>query len=447
MSDPDATESRLSADPLASIPSSHPPGPPGPPRRRRTGVDVGVLRRSRDLRLLLSGQLVSSTGSMITYVALPYQTYRLTHSTLVVGLLGLAELAPLLVTALVGGALADARDRRKMVLRTEVASVVITALLVVNSSLGRPRVWPLFVLSALFATVDGLQRPSLNGLLPRVVDRADLPAAIALSSAESQFAVIAGPALGGVVIAGLGLPAAYGIDVVSFAASLTAMLLLRASPAPPDAAPASLRSVAEGWRYARTRPELLGTYLVDINAMLFGMPTAVLPAFALQFGGPRVLGLLYAAPSLGALIASLLSGWTASVHRHGRAICLSAMVWGAAIAGFGLAHQLWLALVLLAVAGAGDGVSGLFRQRMWTETIPDELRGRLAGIEMLSYSIGPLLGDVEAGGVASATSVRFSIASGGILSVAGTVVVAALLPAFVRYDARHHGQTVARTTS
>jgi MFS family permease len=430
VSEPDATESRLSADPLASV------SPSEPPRRRRTGVDIGVLRRSRDLRLLLSGQLVSVTGSMITYVALPYQTYRLTHSTLVVGLLGLAELAPLLVTALVGGALADARDRRKMVLRTEVCSVVITGLLVVNASLGHPRVWPLFVLSALFATVDGLQRPSLDGLLPRVVEREDLPAAIALSSAQTQFCVIAGPALGGVVIAGLGLSWAYGFDVISFAASLVAMLLMRASPAPPDAAPANLGSIVEGWRYARGRPELLGTYLVDINAMLFGMPTAVLPAFALQFGGPRVLGLLYAAPSLGSLIAALASGWTASVHRHGRTICLAAMLWGAAIAGFGLAHQLWLALVLLVVAGAGDGISGLFRQRMWTETIPDGLRGRLAGIEMLSYSTGPLLGNVEAGGVASATSVRFSIASGGILCVAGTVVVAALLPAFLRYDAR-----------
>jgi MFS family permease len=436
VSEPDAAESRLSADPVASIAGPEPPrhGPRRP--RRRTGVDIGVLRRSRDLRLLICGRLVSYTGSMITYVALPYQAYRLTHSTLVVGLLGLAELAPLLVTALVGGALADARDRRKMVLRTEVCSVVITALLVVNASLGKPRVWPLFVLSALFATVDGLQRPSLDGLLPRVVEREDLPAAIALSEAQTELCVIAGPALGGVVIASLGLPWAYGIDVVSFAASLLAMLLMRASPAPPDAAPPNLRSIAAGWRYARTRPELLGTYLVDINAMLFGMPIAVLPAFATQFGGPRVLGLLYAAPSLGGLVAAVLSGWTASVHRHGRAVCLSAMVWGAAIAGFGFAHQLWLALVLLVVAGAGDGVSGLFRQRMWTETIPDELRGRLAGIEMLSYSTGPLLGNVEAGGVASATSVRFSIASGGILCVAGTVVVAALLPAFLRYDAR-----------
>jgi MFS family permease len=395
-----------------------------------------VLRRSRDLRLLLSGQLVSVTGSMISYVALPYQTYQLTHSTFVVGLLGLAELAPLLVTALVGGALADAHDRRRLVLVTEVCSVVITALLVVNASIGRPRVWALFALSALFATVDGLQRPSLDGLLPRVVDRGDLPAAIALDNAQMQTCVIAGPALGGVVIAGLGLPAAYAIDVASFAASLVALLAMRASPAPPDAAPASLRSVAEGWRYARTRPELLGTYFVDINAMLFGMPTAVLPAFAMRFGGPTVLGLLYAAPSLGALIAALTSGWTATVHRHGRAICLAAMVWGAAITGFGLAPWLWLALVLLVIAGAGDGVSGLFRARMWTETIPDGLRGRLAGIEMLSYSTGPLLGNVEAGGVASATSVRFSIASGGLLCVVGTVVIAGLLPTFFRYDAR-----------
>jgi MFS family permease len=434
VSEPEVPESRFSADPVASIP------PGGQRRQRRTAVDISVLRRSRDLRLLLCGRLVSFTGSMISYVALPYQAYRLTHSTLVVGLLGLAELAPLLVTALVGGALADARDRRRVVLRTEFCAVVVTALLVVNASLRQPRVWPLFVLSALFATIDGLQRPSLDGLLPRVVDREDLPAAIALSNAQSEFCVIAGPALGGVIIAGLGLPAAYGFDVASFAASLGAMLLMRASPAPPDAAPASLRSVAEGWRYARTRPELLGTYFVDINAMLFGMPTALLPAFATQFGGPRVLGLLYAAPSLGSLLAALASGWTASVHRHGRAICLAAMVWGAAIAGFGLAHVLWLALVLLVVAGAGDGVSGLFRQRMWTETIPDELRGRLAGIEMLSYSTGPLLGNVEAGGVASATSVRFSIASGGILCVAGTIVITALLPAFLRYDSRLEGQ-------
>lgn len=423
-------ESRLSADPIASLPSAQ------PPRRRSAGVDLGVLRRSRDLRLLFSGQLVSSTGSMVTYVALPYQTYLLTHSTFVVGLLGLAELAPLLITALVGGALADAHDRRQLALRTEVCAVGITALLIVNASLDRPRVWPLFVLSGLFATVDGLQRPSLDGLLPRVVDRSDLPAAIALSNARMQFCIIAGPALGGVVIAGLGLSAAYAIDLASFAASLLALLAMRASPAPVDAAPASLRTVVAGWRYARSRPELLGTYLVDINAMLFGMPTAVLPAFALQFGGPRVLGLLYAAPSLGALIAALTSGWTAGVHRHGLAISLAAVVWGAAIAGFGLAHWLWLAIVLLVIAGAGDGVSGLFRHRMWTETIPDELRGRLAGIEMLSYSTGPLLGNVEAGGVASATSVRFSIASGGLLCVLGTVVIAGLLPTFVRYDAR-----------
>jgi MFS family permease len=429
LTEPENTESRLSADPGASIPATG-------PTRRRTAIDLGLLRRSRDLRLLLSGQLVSVTGSMISYVALPYQTYTLTHSTFIVGLLGLAELAPLLVTALIGGALADAHDRRRLVLGTEVCAVVITALLVVNASIGRPRVWALFVLSALFATVDGLQRPSLDGLLPRVVDRSDLPAAIALDNAQMQTCVIAGPALGGVVIAGLGLPAAYAIDVLSFAASLLALLAMRASPAAPDAPPASLRSVAEGWRYARTRPELLGTYFVDINAMLFGMPTAVLPAFATQFGGPRVLGLLYAAPSLGALIAALTSGWTATVHRHGRAICLAAIVWGAAITGFGLSHWLWLALVLLVIAGAGDGVSGLFRARMWTETIPDGLRGRLAGIEMLSYSTGPLLGNVEAGGVASATSVRFSIASGGLLCVVGTVVIAGLLPTFFRYDAQ-----------
>jgi MFS family permease len=432
---PDAVaESRVAADPLASVEGAS----SGRQRRRLRDatLDLTALRASRDFRLLFAGQTVSFTGSMITYVAVPFQLYELTRSSLLVGLLGVAELVPLLVTALVGGAVADAFDRRRTVLLTEIAMVALTGCLLVNAALPEPQVWPLFVVSGLFAAVDGLQRPSLDALLPRVVDREHLPSAIALSSMRMNLAVVAGPPLGGVLIAAGGLPLAFAVDMVSFAASLLALSAMRATPPPPDAAPPSLRGVVEGWRYARSRPELLGTYLVDINAMLFGMPNALLPAIAAKHGGAETLGVLYAAPSAGSVLATVTSGWTRHVVRHGLAVFLAAGLWGVAIVGFGLAGSLWLAVPLLAVAGGADAVSGLFRSRIWNETIPDELRGRLAGIEMLSYSIGPLLGNVEAGAVAALTTVRVSIVSGGALCLVGTGVLAVMLPTFLRYDAR-----------
>jgi MFS family permease len=397
---PATAESRAAADPLAAV---EPTAARPPTGLRALALDPGPLRRSRDFRLLFLGQSVSFTGSMVTYVALPFQLYALTHSSLLVGLLGVAELGPLLVTALLGGAIADAFDRRRTVLTTEFAMVALTGSLLANALLPRPRVWPLFVLAGLFAAVDGLQRPSLDALLPRVVERADLPPAIALVSMRMNLGLVAGP--------------------------------------PPDAERPSLRAVAEGWRYARSRPELLGTYLVDINAMLFGMPNALLPAIATRYGGAEVLGMLYGAPSVGSLLAALTSGWTTRVARHGAAVVVAAATWGLAIVGFGFARSLWLAAVLLAIAGAADEISGLFRSRIWNETIPDELRGRLAGIEMLSYSIGPLLGNVEAGGVAAITTIRFSVVSGGALCIVGTLVLALALPSFLRYDARRPRNT------
>ena len=429
---PPAAESRATADPLAAVDPRE-----GSPKRglRRAALDLGPLRHSRDFRLLFAGQAVSFTGSMVTYVALPYQVYSLTHSSWMVGLLGLTELVPLLVTALLGGAIADAFDRRRTVLLTEFAMVALTASLLANASLGHPRVWPLFAVSALFAAVDGLQRPSLDALLPRVVTRDDLPAAIALASLRMNVGLVAGPPLGGILIATAGLPTAYGFDLVSFAASLAALTAMRATPPPPDAERPSLAGIAAGWRYARSRPELLGTYLVDINAMLFGMPNALLPAIATRYGGAAALGVLYAAPSVGSLVATVTSGWTIGVMRHGRAVAIAAACWGLAIIGFGLAQSLWLAALLLALAGAADDISGLFRSRIWNETIPDELRGRLAGIEMLSYSIGPLLGNVESGGVAAMTTVRVSVVSGGVLCVVGTALLTLALPKFISYDA------------
>ena len=410
----------------------------GPLRRLigLTTIDIGPLRRHRDYRLLFAGQACSFFGAMLTYVAIPYQVYQLTGSSLAVGLLSLAELVPLLFTAFIGGALADAVDRRRMLQFAEVALAGATVILLANSLLDEPKVWVLFVVAPLGAALDGFQRPALDSMVPRLVSRDELTAASALDSLRGEFGMIAGPAVGGVLIATIGLPATYGIDIATYGASVFALALMRAVPPPPDAVPPSVRSIVEGMKYAWSRQELLGSYGVDIVAMFFGMPMALFPAIATQHGGAEVLGLLYAAPSVGALVASLTSGWAARVHRHGMAIIWAAGSWGLAIAVFGLVTDLLVALFFLALAGAADMISGIFRGTLWNQTIPDRLRGRLAGIEQVSYSSGPLLGNLESGIAAALFGVRASVVSGGVLCVAGVGIFALLLPAFRHYDAR-----------
>jgi MFS family permease len=399
-------------------------------------VDLSPLRSYRQYRLLFIGQGVSFAGSMVTYVALPYQAYELSHSSLVVGLISLCELVPILIMAFVGGALADSVDRRLMVRLTETAMCLVVGSLVLNASLAHPQLWVLFVTAAIAAGVDALQRPSLEALIPRLVPPEHLPAAVSLDTLRGTVGQVVGPPVAGVLIAAVGLRGAYGIDVLSFGASLAALSLMRAVPPPAGAERISIRTVVAGVRYAWARKDLLGTYAVDINAMFFGMPMALFPQIAVRYGGAGVLGLLYAAPSAGAFLASVTSGWIGRVVRQGKAIALAAGVWGLAIVGFGLASRLWLALLALAVAGAADAVSGLFRGLIWRQTIPDELRGRLAGIEMISYTSGPALGNLEAGVLESLAGLRTSIVSGGILCVVGTVALAASLPPFWRFRAQ-----------
>jgi MFS family permease len=399
-------------------------------------LDITPLRRHRDFRILFIGRLVSFFGSMITVVAVPYQVYQLTHSVLLVGVLGLAELAALIGFAMLGGALADAADRRTMVLLSEAGLMVGSVLLAGNSLLAHPLVWLIFVVAALQGAFDALQRPSLDALLPRLVDRDELASAGALGTFRGTIGMIAGPALAGVLVALVGLPLNYLVVVGTFVVGLGCLLLMRAVPPPADAARPSLRRVMEGIRYARSRPELIGTYAVDIVAMLFGMPMALFPAIAQGLGGPTVLGLLYAAPAVGSFFFAATSGWTRRVHRHGMGVIAAATLWGLAIIGFGLVPGRNAALVFLALAGAADAMSGVFRQVIWNQTIPDSLRGRLASIELLSYSAGPTLGNFEAGLVASIFSVRTSVVSGGVLCVIGCVLCAVALPAFRRYDER-----------
>ena len=346
------------------------------------------------------------------------------------------ELVPLLVMALLGGAYADAHDRRRLLLLSELALSLCSAALVGIALLPTAPVWTLYVVAAIAAGLSGFQRPALEALTPRLLPGELMPAAASLQSIGRTLGAVGGPALGGVLIAGFGLPLTYAIDCVSFAVCLLAVARIRAVPPPVGAQRPSIARVFEGLRYARSRPDLLGTYLVDINAMFFGMPLALFPAIADRLGGAKSIGLLYAAPAFGAMLVALSSGWTSRVHRHGRAIALAAAAWGLAIIGFGFADTLPAALLFVVLAGAFDMVSGIFRMTMWNQTIPDALRGRLAGIEQISYMSGPLLGDVEAGFVAGLTSLRFSVVSGGVLCVLGTGVLCAVLPAFVRYDDR-----------
>jgi len=417
---------------------------PANPRRRRwlaavagLRIDVTPLRTSRDFRLLFSAGTVFYLGGMVTYVALPFQLYRLTGSNFAVGLMGVVELVPLLLFGLYGGALADHVDRQRMLVVTGTAQVVLTALLLGNSLLDRPQIWLIYVVGALLSIAQALQRPSREALIPRTVRHGELPAAVALNSFGTQVGMLAGPTIGGLLIATAGVPWAYGVDVLGLIIATILFSRMRSYPPGADSTPPSVAGIVDGVRYALRRRDLLGTYVVDMVAMFMAMPVVLFPALATEvFKRPELLGLLYTAETVGAMIATATSGWASRVHHHGRAVVLASMVYGASIVAMGLAATPWLAIAALTVAGAADMISGLFRGIVWHQTIPDDKRGRLAGIEMLSYSIGPLGGQSRSGLVADATSVRASIVSGGALCIVGVALTAVWLRDFWRYDAR-----------
>ncbi|HEV7680789.1 MAG TPA: MFS transporter [Pyrinomonadaceae bacterium] len=396
-------------------------------------IDISPLRISRDYRLLFFGQLISAFGTAMSFVVLPVQVYQLTGSTLMVGLLSASEFVLILFMAFVGGAYADFIDKRRMLRLTEIGQTVVTVTLLVNATLPKPQVWLLFVCAALHAGLSALQRPSFESLLQKIVPLELMASVSALNALRWNATTILGPSVAGLILARYGAPIAYSVDLVSFAASLTAVFLIRAVPAPSQIGDRpTLKSVVEGLHYAWKRKDILGTYLIDMNAMFFGMPSALFPAMAVNFGAGTV-GFLYAAPSVGALVATLTSGWANKVNRHGLIVAIAAGLWGAAIILFGLAQNLYLALFCLALAGGLDMISAVFRMTIWSQTIPHHLRGRLAGLEMISYTSGPKLGDAEAGIVASLTSVRTSIVSGGVLCIVGTAIISLLIPEFIKY--------------
>ncbi|MFI9173172.1 MFS transporter [Streptomyces lincolnensis] len=417
--------------------------PPEPPAGLRALLpDLAPWRASRDFRRLWFAGLISNFGSFLTFVALPVQLKELTGSAAAVGAIGAVELIPLVVFGLYGGALADAWDKRKLIVWTEVGQGLLSAFLLLNALLPTPAIWPLYVVAALSSALVSVQRPALDSLWPRIVAHDQLPAAAALNSFRWTLGGVAGPALAGVVVAYAGLGWAYGADLLTFVVSVVLVLRIAASPASHEAAKPSLKAIAEGARYAWSRKELLGTYAVDLAAMFLAMPLAVLPFLADELDAEWSLGLMYASVPLGALLVSATSGWTSRIHRHGRLVVLSAALWGLAIAAAGLAGNVWLVLLFLTVAGGADMVSGVFRAAMWNQTIPDELRGRLAGIELLSYSVGPTVGQVRSGGFAAWWGVRTSVWSGGLLCVGAVGLLALCLPKLMTYDVRTNEHAV-----
>lgn len=397
-------------------------------------MDISPLKKYPDFRYLWASGFISYFGSMVTYVAAPFQIKELTNSYLAVGLLGAIELVPLIFFGLYGGVLADYIDRKKMIWASEFGAVICTTILLINSLIGEPKIWVIYLVTGLFAAVDGLQRPSADAILPRLVSHSDLPAASALMTLRWQLGVIIGPTIGGILISTFSVSVGYGFDIATYVISLLLLLKVGNVPSSKDAQKPSLASLWEGVQYAFNRPDLLGTYFIDLAAMFFAMPNALFPFWADQLGAPWALGLFYAAGTVGAVAITLTSKWTTTYRFHGRAVIWGAIGWGLAIALAGISNSLILVLFFLAAAGAADMVSGLFRGNIWNQTIPDEYRGRLAGIELLSYSVGPLAGQMRAAGMASATSLTFSVTSGGLICVAIVGILGIFMVKFRNYD-------------
>ena len=397
-------------------------------------IDFSPLKRYPDFRRLWLSGLISYFGSMFTYVALPFQVKQLTGSYLAVGLIGLVEIIPLVVFGLYGGVLADHMDRKRMIWATEFAALFLSTILLINSLLPSPKLAVIYIVAALFSAVDGLQRPSADAILPRLVEHKDLPAASALMSLRWQIGMITGPALAGVLISIAGVSAGFILDILTYFLALFILIRVKNVPPMKESEKPSFSSLVAGVKYATSRKDLMGTYLVDLAAMFFAMPTALFPFWAEQAGAPWALGLFYAAGTIGSILVTLTSGWVKSYTKHGRAIFLAALGWGVAITLAGVTNNLFLILLFLILAGASDMVSALFRSTLWNQSIPDEFRGRLAGVELISYSVGPLGGQTRAGFTAERTSLRTSVVSGGLLCIGFVTLFTALLPDFRKYD-------------
>ena len=400
--------------------------------RRRLLIDLSPLRRSRDLRFLVLGEMVSVLGNQLTTVAVPYQVYQLTRSSLDVGLVSLTQLLPLVAGSLLGGSVVDALDRRRLLMVAQLLMACCSAGLAVNADLGTS-LWPLFVLPALSAGFTGLDSAGRSAIVPNLVRRSEVPTANSIFQSLYQFGLVVGPAVAGLLLAGAGVRIVYWLDVAGFGvAMLTVFMISPQRPVRDVEHRPGLRSIIEGLGFVRGRQAIQGAYLIDINAMVFGMPRALFPALAstLFGGGASTLGFLYAAPGAGALVGALTTGWVGHIRRQGLAVIVAVITWGVAITCFGLVSWLPGALILLAVAGWAVVISAVFRNTIIQLTVPDALRGRLSGLQTAVVAGGPRVGDLESGAVAAAFGDTVSVVSGGLACIAGALVLARLLPGF-----------------
>lgn len=402
-------------------------------------VDLAPLRASRDLRLLLTGETLSGLGAQAALVALPYQLYIETHSAFLTGLLGAFELVPLVAMSLLGGAIADRTDRRRVLLVDQIALVLCASALAALAFAGSPPIPLLYVLGGLLAGFNAIQSVASSAIVPNLVAPERLRSALALNFGLYQLTQVVGPGLGGVLIAVLGLGSAYTIDALSCLAMVAAVLAMR--PQHPHAThaerPPVFASIREGLRYVRGNQALVGSFAIDLVAMTFGMPRALFAVLAVSVygAGAEGTGLLYAAVSAGATVAALTTGWIEHARKLGLIVIWAVVVWGAAIAAVGLVNSLWLAAVFLAVAGAADSISAVCRSSINQMVTRDEMRGRMSSVFSLVVTSGPRLGDVESGTVAGLAGPRFSVATGGVACIVGVVVVVAAFPALARFDA------------
>jgi MFS family permease len=414
--------------------------PPTPAPRRRLGgvlVDPTPLRLDRDYRLLWIGQAISVVGRMITAIVLPYQVYVLTNDLLSVGALSLVQLVPILIFSLGGGAVADAVDRRRLLLITQLGLAACSLALAVIALTPAPPIAAIFAVAFVAAGLGAVDQPARASAIPRLVPIERLPSAIGLNQLVFNGAAIIGPALGGIVLAVAGVSAAYLIDVVTFGAAIVALLMIAPIPPAPGAVRPSIAAVVEGLRFARKRREVLATFIVDLNAMVFGSPRSLFPALALDVFkvGPAGVGFMAAAAGLGAFVGAVFSGWTSTVRRPGRAVLVAVAVWGLGIVGFGLStFSFPLALLFLAIAEGADVISAVLRSSIVQILTPDALRGRVSSIHILVVTGGPRIGDAEASAVASVIGVQGSVISGGLLTLAGIGVIALAMPEFRRLD-------------
>jgi MFS family permease len=417
------------------------PAPPTPPRRRFGGilVDPTPLRLDRDYRLLWIGQAISLIGRMITFIVLPFQVYVLTGDILAVGALSLVELVPILIFALGGGAIADAVDRRRVLLITQTGLALSSLALAAISLSPDPPIAAIYAVAFVSAGLGAVDQPARASAIPRLVPLERLPSAYGLNQIVFNGASVIGPAIGGIVLATVGIAPAYLIDVVTFGAAIVALLLIKPIPPAPGAVRPSVSSIVEGLRFAGRRREVLTTFLIDINAMVFGSPRSLYPALALDvfMVGPAGVGFMAAASGLGATIAAVFSGWTVGARRAGRAVLVAVAVWGLAITAFGLStFSFPLALVFLGIAAGADVFSAVLRSTIVQTLTPDALRGRVSSIHVLVVTSGPQIGDAEASAVASVIGIQGAVVSGGLLSLAGLGVIALAMPEFGRLDMR-----------